>query len=54
MKQNKEYIVLLNKANNVDYSDELYVYHNVYLGKFLKHIKIYLIKYMMILIYIKR
>ena len=26
MKQNKEYIVLLNKANNVDYSDELYVY----------------------------
>ena len=25
MKQNKEYIVLLNKANNVDYSDELYV-----------------------------
>ena len=34
MKQNKEYIVLLNKANNVDYSDELYVYHNVYLGKF--------------------
>lgn len=29
MKQNKEYIVLLNKANNVDYSDELYVYHNV-------------------------
>ena len=36
MKQNKEYIVLLNKANNVDYSDELYVYHNVYLGKFPK------------------
>ncbi len=39
MKQNKEYIVLLNKANNVDYSDELYVYHNVYLGKFPKAYK---------------
>lgn len=39
MNQNKEYIVLLNKANNVDYSDELYVYHNVYLGKFPKAYK---------------
>ena len=29
----------LNKANNVDYSDELYVYHNVYLGKFPKAYK---------------
>lgn len=34
MKSDKEYIVLLNESNNIYNSKEVYIYTNVYLGKF--------------------